>query len=100
MNDRPRVRKIGTIVNQLIARRGYARAVGNDALRGAIADVIGAPLEKSFEVGNLKNGVLHVFVTDSVSIQEFNFQKRRILKRLQSDFPEDKVNDLRFRVQT
>jgi hypothetical protein len=42
--------------------------------------------------------VLEVFVQNSVMLQEFSFEKARLLKRLQALDCGRKIRDLRFRV--
>ncbi len=98
--DKPRVRRIGSLVSQLMSRRGYAQVLANDAIHQAIASVLDPHLSSSFQVGNLRSGVLQIYATDSVSMQELNFRKRAMLKHLQTTMPESHVTDLRFRVQT
>ncbi len=83
-----------------MSRRGYAQVAASEELHQTIAIVVGASMQSSFEVGKLRQGVLQVYATDSVTMQELNFQKRQILKKIQTDLPHTKVNDLRFRVQT
>jgi len=48
----------------------------------------------------VRGGVLQIFASDSVTLQELTFRKRAILKRIQADLPDNKINDLRFRIQT
>ena len=98
-HDKPRVRPIGSLVNQLMSRRGYAQVVANETLHEAIASILDEHLRSAFQVGNLRRGVLQVFASDSVTLQELNFRKRAILKHLQATVPENKVTDLRFRIQ-
>ena len=99
MYEKPRVRKIGSLVSQLISRRGYAQVAVNDELLATIVSAVSRELETAIRVGNLRRGVLQVYATDSVTLQELNFQKRKILRRIQKDMPHANVNDLRFRVQ-
>lgn len=99
MTNKPQVRRIGSLVNQLMSRRGYAQVLSNDELHRVIAAAVGQPLEAAFQVGKLKAGVLQVYASDSVTLQELNFQKRTILKRIQTEIPGNKVTDLRFRIQ-
>lgn len=98
--DKPRVRRIGSLVSQLMSRRGYAQAFANEDLHRAIAAAIGDQLGSSFQIGNLRQGVLQIYAADSVTLQELNFHKRAILKGLQRDLPDNKVTDLRFRIQS
>ena len=99
VTKKPQVRRIGSLVNQLMSRRGYAQVRANEELHLVIATAVGPPLETAFQVGKLKAGVLQVYASDSVTLQELNFQKRMILKKIQTDMPGNKVTDLRFRIQ-
>ncbi|MFK8113292.1 MAG: DUF721 domain-containing protein [Rubripirellula sp.] len=87
-------------MSQLMSRRGYARGFANEEFQRVIASALGAQLSSAFQVGNLRNGVLQVYASDSVTLQELNFQKRKILKQIQEQLPNDKVTDLRFRIQS
>ncbi len=98
--QKTRVRKIGSLVNQLMSRRGYAQATVTSELQSAIVSSVGVELASSLQVGNLRQGVLQVFASDSVTLQELNFQKRLILRKIQQDLPHTGVTDLRFRIQT
>ena len=98
--EKPRVRRIGSIVGQLISRRGYAQVSANEAMHQLILAEVGADLGTGLQVGNLRQGVLHLYASDSATLQELNFRKRGILKRLQRELPENKIKDLRFRIQT
>ncbi len=90
--------KIGDVVNDLIARRGYLQTKGAKALREAWEQVAGEQLAARSQTGNIKRGVLEVFVQNSVVLQEFSFEKARLLKRLQALDCGRKIRDLRFRV--
>lgn len=98
--EKPRVRRIGSIVGQLISRRGYAQVSANEAIHQLILAEVGTDLGTGLQVGNLRQGVLHLYASDSATLQELNFRKRGILKRLQRELPENKIKDLRFRIQT
>jgi hypothetical protein len=98
--EKPRVRRIGSLVSQLMSRRGYAQGAVNQELHQAVASVIGGQLGSDIQIGNLRKGVLQVYASDSVTLQELNFHKRAILKRLQQELPQNKVTDLRFRIQS
>jgi hypothetical protein len=60
--------------------------------------VAGDQLAARSQTGNVKRGVLEVFVQNSVMLQEFSFQKAKLLKRLQALDCGQKIRDLRFRV--
>ena len=100
MAEKKRIQKIGSLVNQLMSRRGYAQVTATEQMHAAISASVGEDLARHVSVGNLRQGVLQLFATDSVTLQELNFQKRVILRRIQKDLPEAGDTDLRFRVQT
>ena len=99
-SEQPGVRRIGSLMNQLISRRGYAQVTVDEELHRTVAAVIGDQLAADFQIGNLRKGVLQIYATDSVTLQELNFRKRAILKRLQKELPQNRVTDLRFRIQS
>lgn len=92
-------RRIGTIVSQLMSRRGYASVGAEHAMTASISATLGPGLANSFSVGKLSRGVLHLYAIDSVVMQELTFQKRQILRRLAKDHPQAKIKDIRLRVQ-
>jgi hypothetical protein len=98
IDQRP-VRPIGSLINQLMSRRGYAQVSVNEMLNRTIARVLDPHLHATFLVGNLRGGVLQIFAKDSVSLQELSFRKRAILQELQKSMPECQVRELRFRIQ-
>lgn len=90
-------RRISDIVSSLMASRGYGRLQGAKELREAWEQASGRWTAQT-RPGNCQRGVLEVVVTNSVILQELNFQKANLLKRLQELVPEQKVRDLRFRL--
>ncbi|MEO1524653.1 MAG: DUF721 domain-containing protein [Planctomycetota bacterium] len=99
MSEPKPIQSIGSLVSQLISRRGYAEIAATDQFHSVIASVVGKSISEQVTVGKLRRGVLAVFATDSVIVQELTFQKRSILSRLAKELPEANVNDLRFKVQ-
>ncbi len=97
--EKPRVRKIGSLVNQLISRRGYAQVAVVNEIQDAVIALIDQQIRSSVRIGNLKRGVLEIYASDSVTLQELNFQKRTILKKLQKTLPQSNVTGLKFRIQ-
>lgn len=92
-------RKIGTIVSQLMSRRGYASVGAEHAMTASVTASVGSSLAGSFQIGKLNRGVLLIYVIDSVVMQEFTFQKRQIIKRIKKDHPQTKLTDIRFKIQ-
>ena len=71
--------------------------MSDDQMTDSIRKAVSSGLADSFRVGKIRAGVLQILVTDSATMQEFNFQKRKIIKQLAVDVP-DKVKDLRFKI--
>jgi predicted nucleic acid-binding Zn ribbon protein len=95
-----RPKKIADVVAQLITQRGYGRIEANEDLAAAWAAAAGEPLATYSRPGKLRRGTLEVSVTNSTIMQEFSFQKQRILAELGRKMPGAKIRDLRFRVGT
>lgn len=95
--DRPRVRRIGGLVKQVMMRRGYASEMTEAALLQTVVRVVGVEMSDSFWIGRLNRGTLCIHVRDSVTMQEFMFQKRQILRGVQAEMPE-RVTEIRFRL--
>lgn len=91
-------RKIGDLLTQLIARRGYAREIGTAAMESAWKEAIGEKMVKFTRPGNVKRGVLEVTVANNLLVQELGFQKDQLLQKLQKLAPQENIKSLRFRV--
>lgn len=92
------IQPLGSLVGQLMARRGYAQVIANEHLQSALEAEVGAAVASVVRVGNLKAGVLHVYAADSVTMQELTFRKRQLIKRLQAAQPTPPIKDVRFHV--
>ena len=93
-----RPKKIADVVAQLLVQRGYGRIEANEQLADAWAAAAGEPLAAHSRPGKLRRGTLEVAVANSTIMQEFSFQKQRILAELGRKMPDAKIRDLRFRV--
>ncbi|MCA9197310.1 MAG: DUF721 domain-containing protein [Pirellulaceae bacterium] len=91
--------KLGDIVSQLMARRGYSQVSSIDELRSAWIRVAG-PLANDSLPGNIKRGVLEIVVRSSVMVQELTFRKKQLLSQLIQQVPGEKIKDIRFKVGT
>lgn len=94
----PEPRQLGNVLSRLMARAGYDRQQGNDALRTAWAAVAPASLQGSSQPGTIRRGVLEVFVSHSALVQEFGFHKREVLANLQRLVPAEGITDIRCRL--
>jgi hypothetical protein len=91
-------KKIGDVVAQLITQRGYGRIGTDEQLSAAWQKAAGGPLAKFSRAGKIHRGTLEVWVANSTMMQEFGFEKVRILTMLQTELPEAKIRDLRFKI--
>ena len=89
---------IAEVLAQLMARRGYARQAAAAGCEAAWREAAGAGMAKVTRPGNIRRGVLEVFVANSTLLQELGFQKIQILERLRKALADESLRDLRFRV--
>jgi predicted nucleic acid-binding Zn ribbon protein len=96
-------RRAGDVVADVIRVRGYARVTSQRTLekawRQAVAELVsGVAATSASRPGNVRRGVLMVWVANSAVNQELTFQKRALLARLGELLPEVQLRDLRIRV--
>jgi predicted nucleic acid-binding Zn ribbon protein len=89
---------IADVLAQLLARRGYARQSAAASCEAAWQEAVGKSLARTTRPGNIRRGILEVFVANSTLLQELAFQKTQLLERLRQLLPDNAVRDLRFRV--
>lgn len=91
-------KKIADVLSELITRRGYGRLQASSLLASAWAQAAGELLARYSRVGQIKRGVLEVYVANSTLVQELTFQKQGILNELARTLPDERITDLRCRV--
>ena len=91
-------KQIGNVIDELIVRRGYGRFQAHAQLQDVWTKTVGNALDRFSELGTLRRGSLDVIVANSAVMQEFTFEKQRILETLDRELPDLGVLDLRFRV--
>jgi predicted nucleic acid-binding Zn ribbon protein len=91
-------KSIGNVIAQLITARGYGRIQADANFAAAWQTAVGPALAKYTLSGRLRRGVLEITVGNSMTVQELTFQKQQILKQLQTNQPDAKIRDLRFRI--
>lgn len=90
--------KLGEILAELILRRGYAREQSQANFTELWRAAAGEMLAKYSRVGQVKRGTLEVVVANSALVQELTFRKSELIDKLRQGLPNEKINDLRFRV--
>ena len=89
---------IGNVLAQLITARGYGRIQADADFADAWCKAIGPALAKFTRAGRLRRGILEITAANSLTIQELTFQKQQVLTKLQTQLPDAKIRDLKFRV--
>jgi predicted nucleic acid-binding Zn ribbon protein len=95
---RSKPKSIGNVIAQVLTARGYGRIQADTNFAAAWQTAIGPALAKFTLPGRLRRGVLEITVANSMTVQELTFQKQQILKQLQTNQPDAKIRDLRFRI--
>jgi len=94
--DQPQ--RIGDVVAQLLARRGYARAHTGGQCAEAWKKAAGEALASCTRATLVRRGVLEVLVSNSTVVQEIGFQKATLIQRLAELVPDQNIRDLKLRV--
>ena len=94
----PQPRKIGDVLAQLIARRGYARERSTAALDAAWRQAVGEKFSPLSRAGAVRQGKLEVTVANNLVAQELGFQMEELIKDLARLAPELPISGIRFRV--
>lgn len=91
-------KRMADVVNELMARRGYAQVQSSASCADAWRAAAGAALAAHTVAGKTRRGVLEVLVRNSAVVQELTFRKKQLIAELARLAPEWKIRDLRFRV--
>ncbi len=94
--DQPQ--KIGDILSELMARRGYARVQSGGSCGDAWREAAGREVAQFTRATQVRRGVLEVLVSNSMMVQEIGFQKAALIQRLAELLPDEKIRDLKLRV--
>ena len=91
-------KRIGDIMAQIQARRGFAQIQVAGEIAEAWREVAGGMLASRSRVGPLRRGVLEIIVESSAILQEMTFQKNDLAARIASRWPDLAIRQLRFRI--
>ncbi len=91
-------KQVKNLISQVITKRGYANQQGSEQLSSKWREILGEPFAPLTQVVGMKRGVLEVLVTNSTLLQEINFQRPQLLKKIQQQLPAAKITSLRFRI--
>src|SRR6478609_7014949 len=96
----PQAKKMGDIVGQLLVKRGYANLQQAASLDAVWNAAVGERFVAQSKAGQVKRGVLEVFVNNSAIVQELTFVKAKLIKLLAVSAADHKIRDIKFRVGT
>lgn len=91
-------RKIGDVLANVLARRGYGTQQSNQIFEDAWISAVGKKMAAHSKPVQLNRAVLEVLVRDSVILQELTFKKKQLLRKLNGLISEKQITELRFRV--
>ncbi len=94
---RARPKKMGDVVSQLLARRGYGQQETSAALAEAWKIAAGEGIAAQTRVGTVRRGTLEVVVANSAISQELTFRKAQLVGELALRLPDHKITNVRFR---
>jgi predicted nucleic acid-binding Zn ribbon protein len=89
--------RIGNVISQVLARRGYAHVQSSGELAVAWSEVVGPLAGRATRVGSCRRGTLEIVVANSAVMQELNFQKQELINQLIARVPSHKIRAIRFR---
>lgn len=93
-----RAKKASTLLNQLLARKGYAQQKSSNEIDDHWNAVVGDKWKSRTRVGRLTQGTLEIVVANSSISHNLTFKKNKLLKQLQTRMPQNQITDLRFRI--
>ena len=94
----PRSKTARSIVNRLLARKGYAQVEERDQIQALSNQVVGDHIARHSRCGRLLRGTMEVYVANSLVLSELTFDKSNILSRLQKESLGKAIQDLKFRL--
>ena len=92
------VKRIGEVLPQLMARRGYADFQRTTALQQAWNSVAGTVFSRHSRAARIRGGVVEVVVRNSAMLQELTFRKTTLVQGLADRLTSEKVSDMKFRI--
>lgn len=98
--DRTEPDKLGDVLSELFALRGYGRVKANQQLEQIWETTVDEHISQQTKVIGLKNGILHIGVTNSALISELSaFLKVEYLEKLQSEQSHLNIKDIKFKLR-
>ena len=93
---RRKPRQVADLMAHIVARRGIAVQQSSTRLQSLWDSIVGIDVANQTVVGSVKRGCLEIVVSNSSMLQSLSFQKKQILKKIQTQMTD--IRDLRFRI--
>lgn len=95
----PEPQRMGSIITQLIARRGYAQQkTQGDFAKAWESAVTKVGAEGKTRAGRVSRGILEVFVVNSAVMQMLTFHKKALAAEMKAAPGGQSIKDVRFKV--
>jgi predicted nucleic acid-binding Zn ribbon protein len=88
---------ISKLVKSVLGQIRQSNSITHEQMQSAWKAVVGVQGAKHARPTTLRKGILRVAVENPGWIQELTMRKRRILRKLQSEFGKQKIADIRFK---
>lgn len=91
-----RPKTTSTIINKLIAKRGFAATRSNEQLQEAWTEVVGSGIARQTRLGSIRKRVLQVYVASSAAKQHLSMIKAELVEDMKLKY--SGIDDIRFKV--
>ena len=91
------VAPVGQVVKDILSAIESANTITEESLLSAWKEAVGEAGFVNSRPLSLKHGVLSVTVKNSSWSQELTLKKRWVIKKLQTVFGKEQINDIRFK---
>jgi predicted nucleic acid-binding Zn ribbon protein len=97
----PEPQRLSVAISEYITRRGFARVQGNAQLQNIWDKIAGERISAKTKVMGLNRGKLEVGLSSSALLNELvSFKRAELLQKMQAEYPEHKINDLKFKLKS
>lgn len=93
---RPKTMK--SVINRVMARKGYGQQQTSSQIRDAWREVVPEGLGSLTRVAEVRRGILEVYVSNSMALQQMGFLQHELLKQLQNRLTGMKLRGIRFKL--
>lgn len=87
---------IGNILSPFLKRMGLSRRIKEQKIIEDWKEIVGHDVAQNTEPSRLRGGVLYVKVSNPIWMQQLQFLKEVIIKKINQEIKEVVVDDLRF----